>query len=128
MNIDTVVESYIKTRNDIKALEDRISELKTFQARKDEWLMAQLAALGVDSVKSQHGTVYTSVSESVTVADSEAFFEYVKANDAYHLLERRASKAEVLNMMGDKDNGSRPNSPPPGINYVAVKKVCIRKA
>lgn len=128
MNIDTVIEAYVKTRDRIDELEAEISRLKKFQAKKDEWLMSQLSALNVDSVKSTHGTVYTSVAESVTVADAEVFFEYVRRNEAWHLLERRASKTEVLNIMGDKENDSRPNSPPPGINYTAVRKVGVRRA
>ena len=90
--------------------------------------MAQMDTLGLDSVKSKHGTVYTTVFESVTVADAESFFEYVKQNDAYHLLEKRASKTEVLHIMGDREDSGRPNPPPPGLNYTAIRKLGVRKA
>ena len=128
ITVDTVIEAYIRTRNEIKELEDQIAEKKIFQARKEEYLMAQMDSLGLDSVKSKHGTVYTSVFESVTVADAESFFEYVKQNDAFHLLEKRASKTEVLHIMGDRVDSGRPNPPPPGLNYTAIRKLGVRKA
>ena len=127
MTIDQVVEGYIKTRNDIKALEDQISELKSFQAKKEEWLLVQMAYQGAESVRGKHGTVYTTLSESVTVADAEEFFNWVKENEAWYFIEKRAAKSEVLNYMGERSDSGRPDSPPPGLNYVAVKKIGVRK-
>ena len=127
MTIDTVIEAYVNTRNKIKDLKDQIAELEAFQAKKEEWLNKQMAEAGVESMKSKHGTVYTTVFESCTVADRDAFMGWVVENEKWEFLENRVAKAEALNYMGDKENGSRPNSPPPGINYVALKKVNVRR-
>ena len=127
-NIDQVTSAYIKTRNAIKELEDKISELKVFQARKEEYMLGLLAEAGATSMKSEHGTVYTLIKESVTVADAETFFTWVKENDRFDCLERRAAKTAVLEIMGEREDSGRPNPPPPGLSFTAIKSVGIRKA
>ena len=128
INADVVVEAYVRTRYMIKELEDKISEMKTFQAKKEEWLLAKLEEDGAKNIATKHGTVYATVFESVTVADAEEFLTWVKENDRFDCLEKRVAKNEVLHIMGDSGDSGRPNSPPPGVNYVAIKKVIIRKA
>ena len=128
INADVVVEAYVRTRYMIKELEDKISEMKTFQAKKEEWLLAKLEEDGAKNIATKHGTVYATVFESVTVADAEEFLTWVKENDRFDCLEKRVAKNEVLHIMGDSGDSGRPNSPPPGVNYVAIRKVNIRKA
>lgn len=128
INADVVVEAYVRTRYMIKELEDKISEMKTFQAKKEEWLLAKLEEDGAKNIATKHGTVYATVFESVTVADAEEFLTWVKENDRFDCLEKRVAKNEVLHIMGDSGDSGRPNSPPPGVNYVAIRKVIIRKA
>lgn len=125
---DTVIEAYVNRRNEIKALEDQISELKAYQTKCEEYLLRQLEEAGETSKKTKHGTVYTLVKESVTVADKDTFFNWVRDNDSWHFMEVRSSKAEVLSAMGDREESGRPNPPPPGLNYTAVKAVGIRKS
>lgn len=127
MTADTVIESYVKTRNQISELEKQISELKAFQQKKEEWLLNKLTEDKAESIKTEHGTVYTTIFESVTVGDKDAFLNHVKDNDYYNLLEIRAAKSEILHLMGDRENGSRPHMPPPGVQYTAIKKVGVRK-
>ena len=125
---DVVTEAYIKTRNEIKELESKISELKELQGKREDWLAQQLQAVGAENLKTHHGTIYTTIFESCTVADSDAFIEWVKDNNKFEFLERRVSQAEVLHMMGDREDGGRPNNPPPGIDYKAIRKIGVRKS
>ena len=97
-------------------------------AKKEEWLLAKLEEDGAKNIATKHGTVYATVFESVTVADAEEFLTWVKENDRFDCLEKRVAKNEVLHIMGDSGDSGRPNSPPPGVNYVAIRKVIIRKA
>ena len=127
INVDLVIGAYVATRAKIKELKEQIAELEALQSRKEEWLNQQMFEAGVDSMKTKHGTVYTTTFESCTVADREVFMDWVVKNEAWSFLENRVAKAEALNYMGDRENGSRPNSPPPGINYVALKKVNVRR-
>jgi len=127
-NLDQVTEAYIQTRNAIKELEDKISELKVYQARKEEYMMSLLTEAGATSIKTEHGTIYTLTKESITVSDAETFFNWVKENDRFDCLERRAAKTAVLEIMGDREDSGRPNPPPPGLSYVSIKGLGIRKA
>ena len=124
---DKVIENYIERRNSIKELEDRISELKALQQKCEQWLLTKLDEDGETSKKTAHGTVYVKVSESVTVADQDMFLNWVKENDAWECIEKRAAKTAILQIMGDREEGGRPNPTPPGLNYVAVRNVGIRK-
>lgn len=127
ITVDTVVEAYVSTRAKIKELEDQISELKAYQAKKEEWFEQQLKTAGAENMKTKHGTIYSTVFESCTVADADVFFDWVRGNQAWEFLERRVSKNPVLHLMGDREEGGRPNPPPPGVNYVAVRKIGVRK-
>lgn len=124
---DKIIENYINRRNQIKDLEDQISELKALQAKCEQWMLNKLDEDGETSKKTPHGTVYVKVSESVTVADKDVFFNWVKDNDAWHFMEVRSAKSEVLNAMGDREDSGRPNSPPPGVSYIAIRNVGVRK-
>ena len=124
---DKVLEAYIQTRTKIKELEDQIAELKALQTKKEEWLLSKLDEEGETSKKTPHGTVYVKFSESVTVADKDVFFNWVKDNEAWNFMEVRSAKAEVLNAVGDREDNGRPNQPPPGINYAAIRNVGVRK-
>ena len=91
-------------------------------------LKAEMQKLGIENVKTAVGTAYTTTTESVTVADQEVFFNYVKDNEAWELMEKRASKSAVLAVMGERDeSGSRPDAPPPGISFYAVKSINVRR-
>ena len=128
ITLDTVVQSYVETRAKIKELEDQISELKAFQAKKEEYLNQQMTLMGVENVKTAHGTAYSTVAESVTVADQGAFFDWVQRTGSWECIEKRAAKTAILQIMGDDEGNGRPNPLPPGLNYTAIKKINIRKS
>lgn len=123
---DKIIENYVQRRKQIKELEDQISELKGLQTKCEEWLLNKLTEDNAESIKTEFGTVYTTMFESVTVSDKDAFLNYVRDNH-WECMEVRAAKSEVLHLMGDRENGSRPNMPPPGVQYTAIKKVGVRK-
>jgi len=127
ITMDMVIGAFIQTRTDIAELESRISEHKQLQSRREEYMMGLLTEAGVTSMASKHGTVYTTTAESVTVADAETFFDWVKETGNFDCLEKRAAKTAVLEIMGDKEDSGRPNPPPPGLNYVSIRKIGVRK-
>lgn len=125
---DTIIESYITTRNEIKALEDQISELKAYQSKKEEYLLSKMLADNTTGIKSKHGTVYVKTTESIRVSEPDTFFQWVKDNEAWECIEKRAAKTAILQLMGEQENDSRPNPPPPGLDYVSMKSVGVRKS
>lgn len=127
VTFDVVIDAYIKTREELSALkkayEAKESELKLLQEKREAWMMLQLTNSGQTSAKTPAGTCYFTTKESVTVGDWDTFMSYVLTTEQYELLERRAAKSAVLDIMGaNRDQGL-----PPGLNYTALKGVNVRK-
>jgi phage host-nuclease inhibitor protein Gam len=78
---------------------------------------------GMDSVKTEHGTAYTAVRTTASVADREAFMDFVKANEEWSLLEVRASKTAIEQFRDSNDNEL-----PPGVNIRSERVVNIRRS
>lgn len=78
---------------------------------------------GMDSVKTEFGTAYTAVRTTASVADREAFMEFVKANEEWSLLEVRASKTAIEQFRDSNDNEL-----PPGVNIRSERVVNIRRS
>ena len=96
----------------LDALLDKIEALllKTFQET------------GVESVKTESGTAYSSSRTSATVADWDAFFEgYVLPNQAWEFLERRCNKGAVEQFKAANEDL------PPGINWSETLTVNVRR-
>jgi hypothetical protein len=78
---------------------------------------------GMDSVKTEFGTAYTAVRTTASVADREAFMEFVKANEEWSLIEVRAAKTAIEQFRDNNDNEL-----PPGINIRSERVVNIRRS
>jgi phage host-nuclease inhibitor protein Gam len=78
---------------------------------------------GMDSVKTEHGTAYTAVRTTASVADRDAFMEFVKANEEWSLLEVRAAKTAIEQFRDNNDNEL-----PPGVNIRSERVVNIRRS
>ena len=95
-----------------KGKQDKIEVefLKRFQER------------GIDNVSARSvGTAYMSTRSSVTVADRDAFLNFVKENDAWELLENRANKTAV------EQHVEINNDLPPGVNQSVTQVVNFRR-
>jgi len=125
INLDTVSDAYVKTRDEIAALNKQIDTLKELQAKRENYMLHQLEVLNLQNVKTPHGvTLFKTVKESVTIADWDAALQWVQENEAYEYLTKGFNKTAVLEFMG-KD---RENPPPPGVNFVAVRSLGVRKS
>lgn len=85
-------------------------------------LLGKMAKDGVDSYKTEHGTVYKSMRTAVSCPDKSAFMNYVKTNDFFELLEVRPLKSAVEEFQAG--NGFLP----PGIDYSQEVRLNFRKA
>src|SRR5688572_25937677 len=99
MQLNELVEKYIKLRDRktaIKAEYDgKVAEIDGLLDRLEVVLLKTFNETGMESVRTSAGTAYRSLRTSATVADWDAFFAYVKAHEAFDLLERRCSKVTV---------------------------------
>ena len=124
ITIDLVTEAYIKTRDEIIALNKQINDLKTLQVKREQWLLGALDAQKLRSVKTDFGTVFEMIKESVTIGDWDATWAWIKEGAHWEYLNHAIRKESVLTHMGEK----RENPPPAGVNYTAIRTVQVRRA
>ena len=155
---DFMTDLYINGRDGKAATEAKRKDIGMKQAEIEKWLMKMLDKLKSTGFKTAHGTVYPTRKEGVSVADWDAFLDAEiltpQANSIFdawnndelpptmegvkellraaHLefINKGVNKTSVLERMGDLDEKkqSRPNPPPAGVNYTAIKTVGVRKS
>lgn len=126
MDVKEIVAKYIQLR-DLKSKLDgehkeRIAPIVAAMDSSEAAIMALFNEMGIESAGCEAGTAYTSTKSSATVVDMDAFLEFVRAEGAWHMLERRVAKTtvdEYVTAHGDL---------PPGINYSTIKTINVRRA
>lgn len=126
MKLSDVVAKYIELRDkkaQIKGEYDmQIAPIEEKMAKIEGKLIEVLNQTGGKLIRTPHGTIYTSVRSSASVADREAFFEFVKQNEEWPLLESRANKTAV------QEYRDLHQDLPPGINWREERIVNIRRS
>lgn len=126
MKVNELIDLYIKGRDKLSALKQEYDEKKApVEAKMDKIEKAMLVAmdqLGVDSFKTESGTVYKSILTSVPIANKEIFINYIKDHEAWHLLEMRASKSGVEDFMAANDEL------PPGVSITRCINVNFKRS
>lgn len=127
MKINEAVELYIKMRDkkaQMKAeFDEKIAPLNEKMEKLEAKLLQAFQTLGMDSVKTEFGTAYTTVRTSASVADKDAFMNFVKEQGEWSLLEIRAAKVAVEQFREANDNEL-----PPGINIREERVVNVRRS
>jgi phage host-nuclease inhibitor protein Gam len=127
MKLSEAVSLYIQLRDkkaEMKAdFDASIAPLNDKMDKLEAKLLDVFNKTGMDSVKTENGTAYTAVRTTASIADREAFMEFVKANEEWSLLEARASKT-AIEQFRDSNNGELP----PGINIRSERVVNIRRS
>jgi phage host-nuclease inhibitor protein Gam len=127
MKLSEAVSLYIRLRDkkaEMKAdFDASIAPINDKMDKLEAKLLDVFNKTGMDSVKTENGTAYTAVRTTASIADREAFMDYVKANEEWSLLEARASKT-AIEQFRDSNNGELP----PGINIRSERVVNIRRS
>lgn len=126
MKLSELVQKYIEIRDKklaIKAEYDaKIAKCEEYLTKIEGKLLEVFEQTGMDSVKTEFGTAYASMRTTASIADREAFMEFVKKNNEWPLLEVRCSKTAVEQFKSVTDEL------PPGINWRAERVVNIRRS
>jgi hypothetical protein len=126
MKISELIEMYVRARDQKSEMEAAHKEaLKPVNAEMSEietLLLGVMNKTGMDSIKTAFGTAYKSVRNSATVADKEAFWDFVVANNEFGLLDKRVSKTGVEQYL------ERNSTLPAGINWRQEATVNFRRA
>lgn len=122
--IDEQVKTYLKLR-ELKAQmekghKERIGKVTEKMARLEAGFLKFFEETGQESARTRYGTPYTVLRESVTVSSRDDFLDFVRENEAWDMLENRASKTAVLEYKNEHEEL------PPGLNYRAERIVNVK--
>jgi hypothetical protein len=127
MKLSDAVSLYIRLRDQKAQMKAEYEAAVAPVIERMEKLEAKLLEIfnttGMDSVKTEFGTAYATTRTSATVADRNAFMEFVKAHEEWALLDVRASKAAVEQFRAANDNEL-----PPGVNLREERVVNVRRS
>jgi len=126
MKLSEAVSIYIKMRDkkaQMKAEFDAsVAPLNEKMEKLEAKLLDVFNKTGIDSVKTEFGTAYTTTRVTASVADREIFMTHVKENDDWALLEVRASKTAV------EQYRETNNDLPPGVSIREERVVNVRRS
>lgn len=126
MKLSEAVSIYIKMRDkkaQMKAEFDAsVAPLNEKMEKLEAKLLDVFNKTGMDSVKTEFGTAYTTTRVTASVADRDIFMTHVRENDDWALLEVRASKSAVEQY---RENN---NDLPPGISMREERVVNVRRS
>jgi hypothetical protein len=125
VNVDDVVATYMKLRLQKESIEaevkDRVSVLKAKMEKLEAWIKEQADVQGVTSFKTKHGTAFLTTTDYANVADWDAILDFIRAQEAFDMLEKRISKLAVRGYIEAN------KAVPPGVNYGTKLEINIRK-
>jgi hypothetical protein len=125
VNVDDVVATYMKLRSQKESIEaevkDRVSVLKAKMEKLEAWIKEQADVQGVTSFKTKHGTAFLTTTDYANVADWDAVLDFIRAQEAFDMLEKRISKLAVRGYIEAN------KAVPPGVNYGTKLEINIRK-
>jgi len=126
MNYNEATEKYLWVRKQIDDLEKAHKAEKAKLMEKllmlEGWITTKAQEDGLETIKTPFGNGYWSTHHTATVASREDFFSFCKENDAWDMVESRASK------LGVKSYIEATGAPPPGVNFSSTRVFNLRKA
>lgn len=126
LDMDLRVKQFIALRDKKKEIKKKHEEeLKPYEEAMDALeaaIMSQLQAMNAQNIKTDAGTAYLTTKVSATVGDGEAFWAYVRDNNDWDLIDKRAN-APACTVYVEKHGHA-----PPGINYSTMLALGIRRS
>jgi len=115
MDMTKIVRAYVAIRDARKVLTDefnqRDGDLKSKQARLEAEMLRFLQESNMDSVRTESGTFYRQEIIRPAASDWDAFYGWVREQNAFDALERRIKATFVKDYM-DENGGDLP----PGVS------------
>lgn len=113
---------YVKIREKRKELDRQSAELKEKQDLIAAELLKICKAQGASTIRTDYGTVSKRVSKNYWSSDWDAFFKFVKEQDAFSLMQQRINNANMAQFLEEN-----PDLHPPGLNADVNQTVVIIK-
>lgn len=126
MQLDEIIAKYIQLRDkkaQMKAeYEASVAPIQQALDKAEAAMLAIMQQQGVESFRTEAGTVYQSKRTSATVADWDSAFGFIQAEGLWNMLEKRVNKTAVDEYVAQHQDL------PPGINYRSEITVGVRRS
>jgi hypothetical protein len=124
---EKIVETYIKVRDAIAAMEQRHKEEKRNLVDQlevlEQELLSRVEQAGGNISVPNVGRVARRISRNYWTNDWESFYKVVKEHDAFHLLHQRISNKAMQEFLNE-----HPNLMPEGLNVDSRYTVTVTRA
>ena len=100
-NASELADIYIKMRERIRELEDKVKTIKEQQAMVADKMLELCNEQDANSLTTTNGTISRRLNSSYWTSDWDSFYNFVKDNDAYHLLEKRIHNGNMKEFLTD---------------------------
>lgn len=127
MDMTKIVKAHIAIRDARKVLSDEFNakdkDLKAKQERLEAEMLRFMHDSNMDSVRTEAGTFFRQESLKPAASDWDAFYNWIKENDAFDALERRIKATFVKEFMEENDGET-----PPGVSVYREHVARVRRA
>ncbi len=121
-NASELADIYIKMRERIRELEDKVKTIKEQQAMVADKMLELCNEQDANSLTTTNGTISRRLNSSYWTSDWDSFYNFVKDNDAYHLLEKRIHNGNMKEFLTDN-----PDAVPMGLQARKQYIISVRK-
>lgn len=124
MNTQDKIANYCRLRDHKKAADAEFKKgmerVNAAMKKLEAELMKDIQDSGGNSLSGDDGVVYIKTQSSASVKDRDAFFKFVFATKNLELLDARANKAVVRELLAG-------GTSVPGVNYTEIQQIGVRK-
>jgi hypothetical protein len=124
--MDKLARVYRKMAAEIQRLtteyDSKVEEIKRQQDAVKNALKDQMLVMGVNSVRTDNGTVVLSTKTRYQTQDWDSLKEFIKKHDAIDLLEKRIAQTNMATFLEEN-----PGVVPAGLNSVTEYQISVRK-
>jgi hypothetical protein len=122
MSAEKLAAIYVKIREARRELAKRDEELKTQLDTVAEQLLEICKEQGATTIRTPHGTISRRTNKHYWTNDWDSFFNFMKDNEAFALMQRRINNANM-----DQFLEENPNLHPPGLQADINQSIVIVK-
>ena len=126
MKISDLVGMYIELRDQKDRMyneyKDSVANIDKKLDKMEAKILEVMQKVGMEAIRTENGTVSSSTRVSSSVADKEAFLDFVREHDLWQLVDMRPLKSGIKEYRDVNDDL------PPGINWREERVVQFRRA
>lgn len=125
--LDKLTEAFIRIRDARNKLKQdyEVQDKALEESAKliEQSMLDACKQLGVDSVRTPHGTIIRSVKSRYWTNDWDSMYRFIREHDAFALLEKRLHQSHMKEFLAEN-----PDLQPAGLNVESEYTVVVRRA